>query len=85
MPNIFYVYSFDNNIIYKFVGFIIFKTDILFQAELNQFLKDIAFRQYLINKNIDINKFNQKQLLLNSNNEIIGELTLVSELDYKAK
>ena len=83
MPNIFYVYSFDNNIIYKFVGFITFKNDFLFQAELNQFLKDISFRQYLINRNIDINKFNQKQFLLNSNNETIGELSLIRELDYK--
>ena len=82
IPNNFYVYSFDNNIIYKFIAFIIFQNDFFFQSEINQFLKDKTFKQYLLERNIDIKKLNQKQILKNSNNVIIAELALVSELDY---
>ena len=65
-PKHFYVYLYDNNLLYQFVAFInLFQNDLLFQTELNRFLKEKKFIEYISEKKCDIYKINEAQIIEN--------------------
>ena len=72
-----YVYSYNNNL-FNFKGVIEVNHQEIWGGIYNKYLSKITFENYLNTKKIDINKKNQKQKLLNSENKLIGFIYLVS-------
>ena len=76
-PREFFVYIY-NKILYIFVAFIRFENDFLFQDELNKYLKNQTFVDYILVKKCDIHKFNKVQKIEN-----LGILVLTQQLYTK--
>ena len=79
-PNIIYVYI-CNNKSYILLAFVKFQSDLVFQGILNKHLKVKPFVQYLIEKKIDMNELNKRKNILNSNNAIIADLTIMHQIN----
>ena len=81
IPSIFYVYEIGRNERYSPLAVIKLSVDILFRVEFNKYLSKKNFREYIKEKKFDINKINQNQIIFNSNNQKIGDVILVKQLN----
>ena len=70
-----YIYKYNNNL-FNIIGVIDLFNDI-WEDIYNKYLSKITLEEYLNLKKIDINKKNQKQNLLNSENKLLGYIYLI--------
>ena len=79
-PIFFYIYKYDKNKPYDLLGIFRFEKN-LFQGQYQKYLNNKTFSEYIRIKKLDINKINQTQPILNSNNQKIGELILIKQVN----
>ena len=79
-PIFFYIYEYDKNKPYDLLGIFRFESN-SFQEQYQKYLNNITFSEYIRIRKLDINKISQTQYILNSNNQKIGELILIKQVN----